>query len=86
MLCCVTMFLCCAKEQTDNLNRYVSQITCACMSSAITKIPPTRHWQRAEQGGIPGWTEFVAPFKTNSIFGTISGRTVAGPTRVWSQT
>ena len=57
---------CCNCDHLDSLNTYASLITDACVSSANLTIPSTR--PRGFRGNIPGWSEFVAPLRDESIF------------------
>jgi len=58
--------LCRSEHHVASLNHYASQITEACHMSAKDAIPMTK--PRSESGRIPGWTEFVAPLRAQSIF------------------
>jgi len=60
------MILCRSEHHVASLNHYASQITEACHMSAKDAIPMTK--PRSESGRIPGWTEFVAPLRAQSIF------------------
>jgi len=54
------------RDHVASLNRYAAKITEACHKSAKNVIPITK--PRSESGRIPGWTEFVAPLRAQSIF------------------
>jgi len=58
--------LCNSEDHVASLNRYAAQITEACHRSANDTIPRTK--PRSKSGCIPGWTEFVAPLRAQSIF------------------
>jgi len=57
---------CSDNEHITSLDRYVAQLTEACLKSAEATVPFTRPC--GESGRIPGWSEFVAPLRTQSIF------------------
>jgi len=59
-VCCV------GTEHILNLNEYDSDIAAACLTSADTAIP--KSGCKGARGCIPGWTEFTAPLRTNSLF------------------
>jgi len=58
--------MCCDNDRLEKLNIYASLITDACVRSATCTIPSTI--QRGSRGNVPGWMEFVAPFREKSIF------------------
>jgi len=68
--------MCCNSDHFESLNRYANLITDACVRSADSTIPTNK--QRGSRGNIPGWSEFVAPLRDKSIFGTIFGWNMAG--------
>ena len=53
-------------ERITSLDLYAAQLTEACSKSAEATIPLTRPC--GESGRIPGWSEFVAPLRNQSIF------------------
>jgi len=48
------------------LSHYADKITQACLTSAKAMVPVTKPC--GESGRIPGWCEFVAPLKNQSLF------------------
>jgi len=59
-VCCNTI------EHICSLNGYTNQIANACLSSANEIIPISRC--RGARGCIPGWSESIAPLRSNSLF------------------
>jgi len=57
---------CTDEEHFVALNQYVEQLTEACLKSAEATIHFTKPC--GESGRIPGWSEFVAPLKNQSVF------------------
>jgi len=69
--------LCRCEDHVASLNHYAAEITEACHKLAKDVIPITK--PRSESGRIPGWTEFVAPLRAQSIFGISYGVIMVGP-------
>jgi len=56
--------LCHSAVHTTMLSHYTFQISQACLNSAKDTVPVTKPCGVA----LPGWCEFVAPFKKQSLF------------------
>ena len=58
---------CCDNDinHLSDINRYAEAISTSCLSSASCTIPLTSGKQ---SGRIPGWSEYVAPYKEKSQF------------------
>ena len=62
---------CSDNDYFESINNYVECISNACLRAAECTVPHTR--ARGNRGSIPGWTELVAPYRSNSLFGIICG-------------
>ena len=71
-------------EHITSLDLYAAQLTEACSKSAEATIPLTRPC--GESGHIPGWSEFVAPLRNQSIFGITFGQSLVNIMTLWLQT
>ena len=59
--------MCCTSFSHHSLIAdYSVRISDACLAAAESCLPHTCH--RCSRSGLPGWTEFVAPFREKSIF------------------
>ena len=57
---------CSDNDHFESINNYVECISKACLRAAECTVPHTR--ARGNRGSIPGWTELVAPYRSNSLF------------------
>jgi len=57
---------CCKADHVASLDKYVAQLTDACLKSAEVAMPLTR--PSSYNGCIPGWSEVVAPLRDQSLF------------------
>jgi len=64
-LLCDDVF-CCNAEHIAGLSQFADHITAACLKSAAECIPSTKPC--GASGRIPGWTEHVAPLRSQSLF------------------
>lgn len=56
---------CCDSKHCELLNNYIRDISEACLQSAKDTIP---HTTAKKDGCVPGWSEFVDPAKSKSLF------------------
>jgi len=56
---------CCNVSHMVEINKYVEEISASCLSAASQTIPLTTNRQ---SGRVPGWSEYVEPFKKKSHF------------------
>ena len=61
------------------LDQFARKLTDTCLLSAKATIPFTK--QCGSSGRIPGWNEYIAPFRRESFFGTTCGRIAIGQVR-----
>ena len=57
--------VCCHAEHDEKLSLYARNILEACLLAGETHIPVTRP---ASTARVPGWTEYVAPYREKSLF------------------
>ena len=57
--------LLCHDVNMDDINKYVEEISASCLSAASHTIPLTTNRQ---SGRVPGWSEYVEPFKKKISF------------------
>ena len=57
---------CCNAEHVRAINAYTNDITAACISAAELTIPQVSSRQQSRR--IPGWSEYVLPFREKSLF------------------
>jgi len=58
--------MCSDPSHTAALQSLASSIAAACVTAALSSIPQTNN--RQESGRIPGWNDFVAPYRSKSLF------------------
>ena len=57
---------CCNPEHAKAINVYANDITAACISAAELAVPQV--CSRQQSRCIPGWSEYVQPFRDKSLF------------------
>ena len=57
---------CCNAEHVRAINAYTNDMTAACISAAEFTIPQVCSRQQSRR--IPGWSEYVLPFRQKSLF------------------
>ena len=58
--------MCSEPSHTIALNGLAASIATACIRAASSAIPQTKN--KRESRSIPGWNDFVGPYRTKSLF------------------